>query len=277
MEKKINFIDYSKDEMFINLKKKMGIDLNKKFEWRIKKKINLDIDKILSEIKSKNGKIITNLSDLTINADGTLSYKNLKEKVILYINSRKDHDFKKYGFPKYHISYCETIEKYQNESNYVITIKEEAKPKFHIEITSETIKTSDEYHELSVCKNCLKKLNYKEYNVLGGKKAREIYENFSFKEFLELYKDIEIEIPELKKKYFYRNGNFYPNDWSEISRLYREHVNWKCEKCGKDCNKNRSELHVHHINRVKSNNRIVNLKALCKKCHSEEPFHEHLK
>lgn len=67
--------------------------------------------------------------------------------------------------------------------------------------------------------------------------------------------------------------NSYTDDWQEISERERRRHNWKCEKCGKDCSKNHGDLQVHHINGIKSDNRIYNLIVLCVDCHKEEHAH----
>ena len=62
--------------------------------------------------------------------------------------------------------------------------------------------------------------------------------------------------------------NDYTADFPEISRKLREENNWKCSCHGVDMyNMKKKGLHVHHINRVKYDNRPQNLKVLCALCH----------
>ena len=63
----------------------------------------------------------------------------------------------------------------------------------------------------------------------------------------------------------------YPSNWKKISELVIEKAGYKCELCGAENHdiRNGSEiiLTVHHINHDPTDNRRVNLIALCQRCH----------
>jgi len=63
----------------------------------------------------------------------------------------------------------------------------------------------------------------------------------------------------------------YPPNWRKISELVIEKAGYKCELCGAENYdiRNGSEvvLTVHHINHDPTDNRRVNLIALCQRCH----------
>ena len=66
----------------------------------------------------------------------------------------------------------------------------------------------------------------------------------------------------------------YPDNWDKISQLIREKANNECELCyapnGFSHPKTSSQvvLTVHHINYDPTDNRRINLIALCQKCHN---------
>ena len=72
----------------------------------------------------------------------------------------------------------------------------------------------------------------------------------------------------------------YPPNWEEISLLIREQAGWKCELCKSAQDKPQIVtgaivvLTVHHINGDPTDNRRINLIALCQKCHNrlDQPF-----
>jgi 5-methylcytosine-specific restriction endonuclease McrA len=66
----------------------------------------------------------------------------------------------------------------------------------------------------------------------------------------------------------------YPPNWDRISLLIRERAGWKCELCraanGSSHPVTGSEvvITVHHINGDPTDNRRINLIALCQRCHN---------
>lgn len=74
--------------------------------------------------------------------------------------------------------------------------------------------------------------------------------------------------------------SLYPDNWDKLSLYLREKAGWKCELC----QVRNSDLHpitggmvvltVHHINGDPTDNRKLNLIALCQRCHNrlDQPF-----
>jgi len=72
----------------------------------------------------------------------------------------------------------------------------------------------------------------------------------------------------------------YPKAWDRISLLIRERAGWKCELCRAGNTEphpitgSEVVLTVHHINGDPTDNRRLNLLALCQRCHNklDQPF-----
>ncbi len=70
--------------------------------------------------------------------------------------------------------------------------------------------------------------------------------------------------------------NGYVQNWSYIASRKRIERNYICQECRVDLKDFPELLHVHHLDRVKTNNDASNLLLLCALCHSECEGHAHL-
>ena len=273
----VKLINFKNFKPFQELKELMNI--TEEDEISINDGISFKIDEIFwNEVKS-TGALIPK-EELIKHEDYTLGVKGSDQRIIVYIKEQYfDPDFEEKEY-KFHISWCKTLEQmYEGKryDRYVAVQKEE--PEFLVDLIN--LKNRADIRKnitkkMSVCKNCLTKLNYKGYATAGYREKQEIYKKFSLKEFLEIYNKTEIlVIP--KTSLDNKDSNVYTEDWETVSFSYRLAQHWKCEKCGKNCIDNKSDLHVHHKDGNKRNNSYSNLMALCSRCHSEMPYHEHMK
>ena len=184
----------------------------------------------------------------------------VKRQVYLY--KRKYH-LERYGKPRFHICKCETIQEFLSGRDI---------PEYRRANTS-SVKVLDwdndddevEVSDLPLCKNCAAIIyDDRDYNMDSSEFA-EILRNAASAEE-EQPTDTEVNP---------RTG--YTKDWQEISSAFREKHNYTCEKCGVQVSPFESEfMHVHHVNKNKTDNRESNLQCLCIKCHSEvDPTHIH--
>ncbi len=186
----------------------------------------------------------------------------------------RDHAQNSFGY-KFHICKCETINKFiengfYNVKYYKFPVKAvHVKPvkqkfKYYFPVHYQNIR-KDASEELTVCKNCLWELNYKGYRYSLKNRKEKIAINF---DLLDFYKEYGTLLPLLDgiPDYLF---NEYSKNWSEISRRVRENANWKCKNCGRTFKNDPKNLHVHHVNRMRSDNREENLDVLCKWCHME--------
>lgn len=77
------------------------------------------------------------------------------------------------------------------------------------------------------------------------------------------------------------NKKDYPKDWNELRKKVVERAGNKCELCGKpnyslSDKGTRVVLTVHHIDRDKSRRNLINLIALCQKCHLRLDLEHHM-
>lgn len=230
------------------------------------------IDKIDSELKTG---ITIGAGDLEYTDNGLLSYKG--RQVLLYIQDHAGRidealvDGSKGN--KYHVSYCTTLEKMHQGGRYDrYVVKNDITGYFFVD--GQDWKTK-EYKEgdaqLKVCKNCLRHLNYKNYDSNKG----EVFNKFSLNEFFKTYETHFRHKP--KREAGKDKDGTYSNNWDDISSSYRASVGWRCESCNVDLTGHKSLLHTHHKSGVKSDNSSNNLEALCIECHANQEYHHHMK
>lgn len=116
--------------------------------------------------------------------------------------------------------------------------------------------------DLSVCKSCLKVLNYQGYNTHPKKLNNKVFDNFSFEQFFETYSSYFKGLPAKIAK----SSTNYTDDWYSISSKLRNELDYKCEQCNVDLHSDKTLLHTLHINGNKANNKRSNLKVLCADC-----------
>jgi len=158
---------------------------------------------------------------------------------------------------------------------YKMTLRQDGKFYYRY-VDNNEVKVTREDQTLEVCGNCLIEFN----EIIQDKnysKKNFLPNNFFIEDFVKHW------IPDDGYKPGYlSNPNVYQQDWHRISKKYRELKGYRCEN--ESCESPnlsyenmRKYLHCHHIDFDKSNNNYSNIKALCIRCHAEEPNHEHLK
>lgn len=217
------------------------------------------------------------LEDIEFN-NGLASYKG--RQVLLYI---KDHGFKildaleqpqQYG-RKFHIADCSTLKEMRQKKRfdrYVVT--NDLSGVFAISGTDpDTRKDVSGKVRLSVCKNCLKYLNYQGHQQGTAQQRNKIFNEFKISDFFDAYSSFFTHMPSGVANV---GAVGYTPDWSTVSGNYRAKHNHCCEDCGVNLDKARQLLHVHHKNGVKNDNSHSNLMALCLDCHKKQPNHDHM-
>ena len=176
---------------------------------------------------------------------------------------------------KVHLAYCKTLEQMESMGRFErYHLKREPDGMFLVSGSSFRGATVEQDVPLSVCKNCLKQLNYNGYRELswagGGRDKATI--NFDYGAFFENYSSFFPKLP-------IRDANSptgYPSDWQAISKRVRSEAKNCCKMCKVDLSSVPELLHTHHVNGVKTDNSSANLEVLCASCHRRQANHEHI-
>jgi hypothetical protein len=209
-------------------------------------------------------------------SDGILNYDG--HQVMLYIPDQGE-DIEvvlvdgKQG-RRIHVAECSTLELMRNTGRFkrydVISRVDGLFPVFgSMHSYQEDIKGEA---DLGVCKNCLKILNYKGFATQNNAVKNQVFSEFSYEQFFEVYSSYFKSLPESSTKQL---GN-YTADWPSISAKLRSALDYTCEQCGVSLKSEKQLLHTHHINGNKADNGRNNLRVLCADCHKKQPHHGHL-
>ncbi|MDX1490338.1 MAG: hypothetical protein R3332_03570 [Pseudohongiellaceae bacterium] len=179
---------------------------------------------------------------------------------------------------RYHIYNCGTLEEAKRggwRDKYKLA-RTETENFFYRVIRNNRVLTTMENQQLYVCKNC-----HNRAQSLHSDLFKEKWPAFEFSAYLN--QDIAHE--NIDGDFIHAAAsrpNLYDKDWPKISKKYKEKVGWRCQNLGcrsPDLSESRLReyLEVHHKNRDKSDNSILNLVAYCIACHADQPQHGHMK
>ena len=260
--------DFSTEENLNDLRKTVGADY---IDWSGASGWNpLDINDLLRKLVSA-GEVELDIKDLTFAKDNTLELKG--RKVIVYIRDQ----YKRYydeGY-KFRISSCDVLLNFQRDGRYFgryvakITIDNSFLVNILEGYGSRIVDTKT--IEMKVCKRCLYHLNYKKYARTYSKDV--IYTSFSLEEFFSIYPSNGVTQPIHTERT--SPTNLYPSDFEKIAVELKTRHGYTCQECATSYRHDTEQIHVHHLNSNKGDNRLSNLMVLCKACHAKR--HPHMR
>lgn len=222
----------------------------------------------------REGGVDVNLDEVKRLPDGTMEYRGYR--VLLYIRDVANYSGQE-TLPKYHLSYCATLEKMQRDrrfARYVVANRDDGT--FLVNLISQ--ERQAKLLKLAVCQFCLGNLGWKGFSSLISRPDRLAAVNaFTLAEFFQAYpKDLISIRPEHTTDTAPLND--YTRDWGDVSERTKRERDYTCEGCSRCLTLRATRyLHVHHRNGLKHDNSPSNLEVLCIACHAEEPMHGHMK
>lgn len=294
-------------QSLIRLREKLGVpESSKKYDYG---EYSQSVSNVVIQLESDEG-ITVDVNEIELIANGSLlaHHGNL---VIVYISDTQkpkeyliDDTYERLGqhktietkSPKYHFMWCAALAKMKKNNRYDrYVLRRSFDGLFKVfakETRSEEAYKLDENVRLYVCQYCLagntdgsddsqvRTTAYKDYSYRWPyTKKSKFVKNFNIKEFIE---ENDFIVDSIRHQPRYTDdsveANNYTHDFREISRKLRENCQWKCSKCFVDMSENRKNLHVHHKNGLRNDNRNENLQVLCVQCHKDvDAYHSSMK
>lgn len=188
----------------------------------------------------------------------------ISDQKFKFISNQKFKFFFSFKEYKFHFKWCKTLEEMSNKGR-----SDRYRAKYDICNPLFNINDETSTKQLRVCKNCCNE--FPEVYSLFNSKSNNIESTFKMSVFFNKFGKVN-----LSKSTHPGGKDDYNRDWTKYSTKIKEEAAWQCNDCRGNYKNNRSKLHVHHKNGVKSDNIRNNLEVVCYACHAKKPGHEHM-
>ncbi|CAM8655967.1 HNH nuclease [Oxalobacteraceae bacterium] len=205
---------------------------------------------------------------ISVYQDGTLVYND--KRVLVHIRDATHHE------PRFHFSNCITLVDMRSQGRFEkYVVSESTDGSFFIRIGAGPLRKK----KLSVCQNCLDHLSWRGFSrdSMPRSTRLSIVDGFSIKDFFAKYPNsLHPTLP--LHSVDSAPINDYPENWSKIASELKRQLGFYCQSCKRVIGEaNKQFLHVHHINGLKNDCRVENLRCLCIECHAGQPNHQNLR
>lgn len=177
---------------------------------------------------------------------------------------------------KVHFAECKTISSMRNKGfieRYTVTNNTSGLFKIYQSKHYQMTDHADGEVRLSPCQNCLRATKYDHFSYKTYSEKQHFIRNFDYFKLFEKHRAIFSSLPREKTKEDYT----YSQNWKETSFRVKKQAHFMCSHCGVNLSQAKDLMHTHHIDRMKGNNQLSNLTALCIECHAAQPYHQHMK
>ena len=176
--------------------------------------------------------------------------------------------FDRHGY-KFHFRWCSTLQAQDNRGRI-----KRYRAKYDICNPEFKINDGNNNARIKVCLNCCNGFsrNGKTVYEFFSAHGKDIEKEFDMPSFFE-----EFGIINLPRSTHPGGPDAYTANWRKVSQRERKKFNWQCQdpnhEGDRNFRNNQQNLHVHHIDGVKSHNVSDNLEVLCHICHAKRHSH----
>lgn len=169
------------------------------------------------------------------------------------------------GLPTIHLTACATVQAALQQNCHVST-----RTARHVEVS--VVNPDGEWdvatQQKPVCVDCLRILNWQGMQSdLPDALQQHIAEQFDLSDFYQIY-PATLPLTTYQKLWITTGErlNTYTPDWPEVAEYVKTYSRWICTTCQRSFAHHRDQLLVDHLNGLKYDNTIGNLRVCCVSC-----------